>query len=56
MVESVATGSAVYVTDGLNSRKIQTDIDGTGWVIYCKTWKKIVLKGSFYEWCNGRFI
>jgi hypothetical protein len=27
-------------------------VDGAGWVVYCKKRKKIVLKGSFYEW-NG---
>jgi hypothetical protein len=52
VVDAVASGSAVYVTDGSYSRKIRSDIDGAGWVIYCKTRKKIVLKGSFYEWCD----
>lgn len=51
VVEAVASGSAVYVTDGSYSRKIRADIDGAGWVVFCKTRKKIVLKGSFYEWC-----
>jgi hypothetical protein len=52
VVEAVASGSAVYNTDGSYSRKIRSDVDGAGWVIYCKTRKKIVLKGSFYEWCD----
>jgi hypothetical protein len=49
--KAIASGSAVYVTDGSYSRKIRSDIDGAGWVVYCKAQKKIVLKGSFYEWC-----
>eukprot|EP00956_Cyclotella_meneghiniana_P033717 scaffold98469_cov63-Cyclotella_meneghiniana.AAC.14 len=52
VVEAVASGSAVYVTDGSYSRKTRSDIDGAGWVIYCKIKKKMVLKGSFYEWCD----
>lgn len=52
VVEAVVEGSAVYVTDGSYSRKIRSDVDGAGWVVYCKKRKKIVLKGSFYEW-NG---
>ena len=51
-MEAVAGGSAVYVTDGSYSRIIHSDIDGAGWVVFCKTKKKVVLKGSYYEWCN----
>lgn len=51
-VEAATHGTAVYVTDGSYSRNIRSDIDGAGWVIYCKARKKIVLEGSFYEWCD----
>ena len=51
-MDAVESGTAVYVTDGSYSRRIRSDIDGAGWVVFCKTRKKIVLRGSFYEWCN----
>eukprot|EP00804_Cyclotella_cryptica_P018190 CCRYP_005947-RA/>CCRYP_005947-RA protein AED:0.64 eAED:0.42 QI:0/0/0/0.66/0.5/0.33/3/0/322 len=51
-VEAATHGTAVYVTDGSYSRNIRSDIDGAGWVFYCKARKKIVLEGSFYEWCD----
>jgi hypothetical protein len=52
LVDAIAGGSAVLVTDGSYSRKIRTDIDGAGWMIYCRARKKVVFKGSFYEWCR----
>eukprot|EP00804_Cyclotella_cryptica_P019411 CCRYP_006610-RA/>CCRYP_006610-RA protein AED:0.67 eAED:-0.49 QI:0/0/0/0.33/1/1/3/0/407 len=51
-VEAATHGTAVYVTDGSYSRNIRSDIDGAGWVFYCKARKKIALEGSFYEWCD----
>jgi hypothetical protein len=49
VIEAVDLGSAVYVTDGSYSRKIRSEIDGARYMIYCTTWRKVVLKGSFYE-------
>jgi elongation factor P hydroxylase len=46
VVEAIA-----LVTDGSYSRKICSEIDGAGWMIYCKSRRKVVFKGSFYEWC-----
>jgi Na+(H+)/acetate symporter ActP len=51
-VEAVDSGSTVYVTDGLYSQKILLEIDGVGYMIYCTTRRKVVLKGSFYERFN----
>jgi elongation factor P hydroxylase len=53
MVDAIASGSAVLVTDGSYSCKIWSDIDGTSWMIYCRTRCKVVFKGSFYEWCGN---
>jgi hypothetical protein len=52
LVDTIAGGSAVLVTDGSYSRKIRSDIDGAGWMIYCRARKKVVFKCSFYEWCR----
>jgi hypothetical protein len=52
VVEAIDLGSAVYVTDGSYSRKIRSEIDGAGYMIYCRRQKKVVLKGSFYELCE----
>jgi hypothetical protein len=53
MVDAIASGSAVLVTDGSYSLKIWSDIDGASWMIYCRTRRKVVFKGSFYEWCGN---
>jgi hypothetical protein len=37
VVEAVDSGSTVYVTDGLYSQKIRSEIDGAGYMIYCAT-------------------
>jgi hypothetical protein len=52
VVEAIDLGSAVYVTDGSYCRKIRSEIDGAGYMIYCKRRKKVVPKGSFYELCE----
>jgi hypothetical protein len=52
VVKAIDSGSAVYVTDGSYSRKIRSEIDGAGYMIYCKRRKKVVLNGSFYEVCK----
>jgi hypothetical protein len=39
----------VFVTDGSYNRGIRRDIDGARWLIFCKTRKSIILRGSFYE-------
>jgi hypothetical protein len=52
LVDAIAGGSAVLVTDGSYSRKTRSDIDGAGWMIYCRARKKVVFKCSFYEWCH----
>jgi hypothetical protein len=53
LVDSIADGTAVLVTDDSYSRKICSDIDGAGWIIYCRACCKVVFKGSFYEWCGN---
>jgi hypothetical protein len=53
LVDSIAEGTAILVTDGSYSRKIRHDIDGAGWLIYCKRRKKVVFKGSFSEWSGS---
>jgi hypothetical protein len=52
VMEAVDSGSAVYVTDGSYSQKIRSGIDGAGYMIYCTTRRKVVMKGSFYEQCD----
>jgi hypothetical protein len=49
LVDSIADGTAVLVTDGSYSCKICSNIDGAGWMIYCRAHRKVVFKGSFYE-------
>ena len=50
LVVAIADGAAVLVTDGSYSQKIWHNIDGAGWLIYCRRRKKVVFKCSFYEW------
>jgi hypothetical protein len=52
VVEAIDSGSAVYVMDGSYSRKIRSQIDGAGYMIYCKSRRKVIFKGSFYENCD----
>ena len=49
VVEAISNGTAVYVTDGSYMRTLAPDIDGAGWVIYCHTRKRILLRGSMSE-------
>lgn len=51
LVDALSSGSAILVTDGSYSRHIRADIDGAGWLVYCTTRKKIILKATFYEQC-----
>lgn len=51
VVEAMDLFSAVYITDGSYSCKIRSEIDA-GYMIYCKSRRKVVLKGSFYELCH----
>ena len=53
LVDLIADGTAVLVADGSYSRKIRSDIDGAGWMIDCRVRRKVVFKGSFYEWCGN---
>jgi predicted RNA-binding Zn ribbon-like protein len=53
LVDLIADGTAVLVTDGSCSRKICSNIDGAGWMIYCRARRKVVFKGSFYKWCDN---
>jgi hypothetical protein len=48
LVDSIADGTAVLVTDGSYSRKIRSNINGAGWMIYCRARHKVVFKGSFF--------
>jgi hypothetical protein len=52
VVNAIASGSAIMVTDGSYCRNIRSEIDGAGWLIYCRQRKRIVLKGSTYEYCS----
>lgn len=52
LIEAIASGTAIYVTDGSYSRKIRADIDGAGWLVYCRKLKKAVFKASFHEHCH----
>jgi hypothetical protein len=49
VVDAILSGSAIYVTDGSYHRDIKSDLDGAGWLIYCKERKRIVFQGSFCE-------
>lgn len=51
VVDAIASGSAIMVTDGSYCRNIRSEIDDAGWLIYCRQRKHIVLKGSTYEYC-----
>lgn len=51
IMEAIASGIAVFVTDGSYSRKIRSDISGAGWLIYCSDCTQVLFKGSFYEIC-----
>ena len=49
----------LYICGGLCGRgyrwllkqKDFSEIDGASWMVYCKSRRKVVFKGSFYEWC-----
>lgn len=49
VVDAVAAGSALFVTDGSYNRKIRRDVDSAGWLIYCKHRQQVVLEGSLFE-------
>jgi hypothetical protein len=51
VVDAKAGGSAILVTDGSYSQKIRSEIDGAGWLIYCRARKKVVFKGTTFESC-----
>ena len=40
VVEAISSGSAVFVTDGSYNHGIRRDIDGAGWLVFCKTRKR----------------
>ena len=50
VVNAIASGTAILVTDGSYNRKVRADIDGAGWLVYCTARKQIILIGSCYEW------
>jgi hypothetical protein len=49
VVDAISAGSAAFVTDGSYNRGVRRDIDGAGWLIFCKLKRRIVLRGSFHE-------
>lgn len=49
VVESISSGTAVFVTDGSYNRGIRRDLDAAGWLIYCTNCRRILLRGSFHE-------
>ena len=51
VVEAIRSGSAVLVTDGSYNRKVRSDLNASGWLVYCRKRKKILLKCSFFEVC-----
>ena len=42
----------MLVTDGSYNRKVRSDLDSAGWVLYCQKKKKILLTVPFYEVCK----
>ena len=49
LVDAIADGSAILVTDGSYFRNVRPDVDGAGWLVYCKIRRKIVFEGSCFE-------
>ena len=49
VVESIADGSAIFVTDGSYNRSVRSDLSSSGWLLYCARRQKILLTCSFYE-------
>lgn len=49
VIDAIASGTAVFVTDGSYNWGIQRDIDGAGWLVFCTSGRRIVLRGSFSE-------
>lgn len=49
VIDAMAGGTALFVTDGSYNRKIRRDTDSAGWLVYCTARKQIVLEGSLYE-------
>ena len=49
---AISQGTAVLVTDGSYNRKVRSDLDSAGWLLYCRKEKKILLTVSFYEVCR----
>jgi hypothetical protein len=47
VIKAIDLGSAVYVTDGSYSCKIRSEIDGAGYMIYCKSRRKVFLRDPF---------
>ncbi len=52
---AIDLGLAVYVTDGSYSHKIRSEIDGEGYMIYCKSRRKVTLKSSFTSYKTGSY-
>eukprot|EP00956_Cyclotella_meneghiniana_P022163 scaffold41439_cov51-Cyclotella_meneghiniana.AAC.1 len=48
VVEALARGTAILVTDGSYNRKVDSRVCGAGWVVHCTKLNKTVMEGSFY--------
>ena len=53
VVEALAMGMAILVTDGSYNRKVDSRVCGAGWVVHCTKLNKTVLEGSFYYTGDG---
>jgi hypothetical protein len=49
VVDSIASGNAVLVTDGSYNRVARPDIDGAGWLVYCREQRRVILTDSMFE-------
>eukprot|EP00956_Cyclotella_meneghiniana_P027633 scaffold62402_cov42-Cyclotella_meneghiniana.AAC.1 len=53
VVEALATGTAILVTDESYNRKVDSRVCGAGWLVHCTKLSKTVLEGSFYYTGDG---
>lgn len=49
VVDTIANGEAIYVTDGSYNRKVRKDLCSAGWLIYSTKREKIVMSVTFCE-------
>ena len=47
VVEALAMGTAILVTDGSYNRKVDSSVCGAGWLVHCTKLNKLCLKVRF---------